>query len=218
MNKFSNIPVRLTVRTCVLFEKMTGRSFYTCGEEDMVMLAYCCFQAAPGAPRMLYDDFVSMLENKSFAEWLLTEIKKDEDYNSQFVNLPSEHEEKEKGSKDVQFISQLAAILITNGVDAKYMMDEMPLYELQGYIDAIELKKEDALANDRLWCWLSMMPHLTKESSRKLDSPDKLLPFPWEIEAKKKNKEKEFADMKDSIAAFFKTQDKKKEEESNEQG
>ena len=214
MNKFSDIPIKITLRACILFEKMTGRSFYTCNDNDAAILAYCCFQAAPGVEKITYNDFLSLLENRKFEEWLLRSIKADEEFNAQFAPTT---EEKSEGKADdtPPMLTDIAAVMVINGVDAKYVMDEMPLYELQGYITAIEERKKEMVTNDRLWTWLGLMPHLSKESSRKLSSPDKLLPFPWEIDEKKKKSEKEFDSMKNSLAEFFKAQESKIKQESN---
>lgn len=214
MNKFSDIHIKITLRACILFEKMTGRSFYTCCDDDAAILAYCCFQAAQGVERMTYDDFLSLLENRKFEEWLLKEIKADEDFNAQFAPATSE---KSEGNADdtPPMLTDIAAVIVINGVDAKYVMDEMPLYELQGYITAIEERKKEMVTNDRLWTWLGLMPHLSKESSRKLNSPDKLLPFPWEIEEKKKKNDKEFDEIKDSLAEFFRAQESKLKTDGN---
>ena len=59
-----------------------------------------------------------------------------------------------------------------------------------------EMNKKESLEKDRLWTYRNISPHI---NTKKCKSPDKLLPFPWEIQEKKEKQIKELENNRFAI-------------------
>ena len=198
--------IKLNVASARLFEQISGKSFFNIGEEDAFKLAYSVLIANNPELNFTFDTFMLLLQDKKVANWITREIEKENNFQAQlkFVKKNKLVEKAEEGSEDVEAlktISEYASVLIINfGMDAHYVNYEMPLYEMEDYFFVAEMKRRNDLSNQRLFTFLTMLPQL---DSKKKISPEDILPFPWEQNAKKANAEEDLKKKQAMIMATF---------------
>ena len=81
---------------------------------------------------------------------------------------------------DPPYMGDLASILIVSGLDPHFVLYEMKLFEVEDYIKAIDNKRRDEMEGQRLWTFLTILPHT---DGKKIKKPQDLMMFPWEAEA-----------------------------------
>ena len=198
--------IKLNVASARLFEQISGKSFFNIGEEDAFKLAYSVLVANNPELNFTFDTFMILLQDKKVANWITREIEKENNFQAQlkFVKRSKLVEKAEEGSEDVEAlktISEYASVLIINfGMDAHYVNYEMPLYEMEDYFFVAEMKRRNDLSNQRLFTFLTLLPQL---DSKKKISPEDILPFPWEQNAKKANAEEDLKKKQAMIMATF---------------
>ena len=198
--------IKLNVASARLFEQISGKSFFNIGEEDAFKLAYSVLVANNPELNFTFNTFMILLQDKKVANWITREIEKENNFQAQlkFVKRSKLVEKAEEGSEDVEAlktISEYASVLIINfGMDAHYVNYEMPLYEMEDYFFIAEMKRRNDLSNQRLFTFLTMLPQL---DSKKKISPEDILPFPWEQNAKKANAEEDLKKKQAMIMATF---------------
>lgn len=160
---------------------MTGRSFMEIdfsNEEDMLRLLYCATVIHLTEP-YTFEQFALTLENKRV---LSASIRAVEAYNAfahQFARKPSESEA-ERDDADTTPISRVAAkLIVTGGLDARYVLDEMLVEDLPMYLDALSERIKQEEESRRLWTFHAIRPHV---NGNKINSPTKIHTFPWELE------------------------------------
>lgn len=207
--------LRISIRACCMFEALAKKSFYKCNEDDSVLLAYAVYCSSPDTDNVSMDVFLRLLENDKFSKWIVSSIQSNEAFEGQF----SGDKEDKEDDEEEPMISDIAGMMIAEGMSPEYVMDRMSLWEMRMLVKGIEERKKERYTMDRLWTYLSVLPQLSKEGARKLRTPDKLFQFPWEVEEKKKKNDKEFDEIKDKMLAFFNDQEAKMTsgKESNEE-
>lgn len=98
-----------------------------------------------------------------------------------------QRESKKGASQEEQTIGELAYSLIAKGIDAHYIMNELSIIDLPYLIEAISRTKLKDMESQRLWTYLSILPHV---DSSKLKSPKDIMPFPWDIDQEAIEREK----------------------------
>lgn len=200
--------MRLTVKACVYYEQLTGKSFLVFGspgttEEDALALLYACFITSNNVTVTL-SSFRILYGDASFAKWANNAFGEAMAMHQQF-NLdrddePDENED-DGGSRTEDTskatITDIAAYLVANsGLSAEYIMNEMQLFEIKAYVKAIDKKEKSRLLEQRLWTYLTIAPHI---DTKRIKSPQKLLPFEWEEAETKKQQLDELRAQKDNI-------------------
>lgn len=104
-----------------------------------------------------------------------------------FLDQFSEKGKKTDESEPV-YMGELAATLIMNGMDARYVLFEMGLFEIKDYLAAIDTKIKNKFENSRLWTFCTILPHV---DAKKIKSPKDLFLFPWEVEEEEKARAEE---------------------------
>lgn len=175
---------QVTLRAVLLFEKLTARSFTSIdfeSEEDAVALIYCLQRCAPEGSRMPFEQWRSVLKSPAVRAdcYRALGLALDE---LGALSLPAFGEASAPSSPapeaPAQTFTEIATTLIvTGGLSAEYVMDRMELWELPALLKALDARTREALERSRLFTWLGMLPHLASDSAQ---SPEKLLPFPWE--------------------------------------
>lgn len=190
-DNFKDHKMRLTVKACCYYEQLTGKSFLAFGspgttEEDALALLYACFITSNNVTvtlssfRILYgDEKFAKWANNSFGEAMAMH----QQFNLDRDDEPDEEDEEETESTepaDIQkaTITNIVAYLVTNsGLSIDYIMNEMQLFEIKAYMKAIDNAEKQRLLEERLWCYLTIAPHI---DTKRIKSPQKLLPFEWE--------------------------------------
>ncbi len=177
----SATPYKLTLRAVLLFEKLTARSFSTLSildEEDAVMLLYCLQRCEEGGSVLPFEVWRKVLESGSVKGELYARLERTLEAMiplSLHEGTSPTEETDEDTSPD--FTSIAGLLVVEGGLSPSYVMDTMEMWEMPALLDALDRKKRDALDHQRLFTWMTMMPHLSSDS---VCSPEELLPFPWE--------------------------------------
>lgn len=197
---FKNYRIKLNVKTCCLFEQMTGKSFLAISDlDDILHLMYASLVVNNESLFMTYSVFTKLVQDPKVAKWIETEYKKIQDYNSQigFYEEKKETEEKKEENSEIRKISEIAAnLIVQTGMDAHYVMYEMELWELAMYVKSYDEKIKNEMVDKRFWTYLQILPQV---DGKKIKSPSHLVPFAWEAEERKKKIEQ---DIKNNMVAI----------------
>lgn len=179
----SATPYKLTLRAVLLFEKLTARSFSSLSildEEDAVTLLYCLQRCEEGGSVLPLDVWKQVLESESVKSELYARLERTLEAMIPLSFTSSEGATSAEGEDNgdaPDFTSIAGMLVVDGGLSPSYVMDKMELWEMPAFLDALDRKKREALEHQRLFTWMTMMPHL---SSNSVGSPEELLPFPWE--------------------------------------
>ena len=172
---------KLTLRAVLLFEKLTARSFSSMSildEEDAVTLLYCLQRCEEGGSVLPLDVWKQVLESESVKIELYARLERTLEALIP-LSLPEGTSPTEETDEDTSpdFTSIAGMLVVDGGLSPSYVMDTMELWEIPAFLDALDRKKKEHLEHQRLFTWMTMMPHLSSDS---VGSPEELLPFPWE--------------------------------------
>lgn len=179
----SATPYPLTLRAVLLFEKLTARSFSSLSiidEEDAVTLLYCLQRCEEGGSVLPFEVWRQVLESESVKSELYARLERTLEAMIPLSFTSSEGATSAEGEDNgdaPDFTSIAGMLVVDGGLSPSYVMDTMELWELPAFLDALDRKKREALEHQRLFTWMTMMPHLSSDS---VGSPEELLPFPWE--------------------------------------
>ena len=175
-------PLRLSLRAVCLYEQITARSFSSLDLSDgadVEALSYAMWYYATDEAQTI-DRWRGALESPTLATHLAKELERVlsllEQLSIQRASASSEGEGDAQPGYMTPIITRLAYSL-----GADFVLNQMELWELPHYLESEEQRRRQELEEQRLFTWLSMLPHLSKDSAR---SAEELLPFPWEAERK----------------------------------
>lgn len=129
------------------------------------------------------EQFEKILEQKKTRKTILRLVESEMAYLGQFG-------EESEGESDDTYMSDLASVLITSGIDAHFVLYEMRLFEIIDYIKALDAKKKEQMENERFWTFWNILPHV---DTKKLKKPQDLIKFPWEKEEELSERDLEIA-------------------------
>ena len=186
----------LTIRNIIKWEQLNNKPFSSMDyndENDIISLFYVCTMSDEvgitlHAFKENLTDEVIMTMVKSFEKQILIDAQ---------FQITSDKVEKDK-TTDPVYIKDIVPILIMNGLDVNFALDEMALYDLPIYLKAYDQKTRHTLESSRLWSFIQVMPHL----SQNVKSPKDLYPFPWELEDEVITEE-EKRESKEVFSSFF---------------
>lgn len=172
--------IKLNLKSIMMYEAMTGNSYQDIcngSEEDTIILMYSMYMCnEKNKPctierfrEILRSDAISkaMAEDLNVAMSIVQRIKVE--YDSIECDIDSD--------VDSVKLSDIAARLISFGLDASYVMYNMELWELPIMLKAYENKRREDMEASRLWTFYAMSPHI---DTKKISTPQDLFPFPWE--------------------------------------
>ena len=191
--------MKLTMRAIVRWEQLLCKSFANmdyANEYDMEALMYCVALSSNKITCTL-TEFVSTLVNKNLSTSMARSLARESAVMGQFSAKETDEQESEGAGG---FIKELVAMLIMAGMDAHFVMDEMPLCDLPLFVEAYQNKKKEQMESDRLWTYLNILPHV---DGKKLPSARELYPFPWEEAEMEKEAAKSIQEDSDKLDAFF---------------
>lgn len=193
----SGYNIKLTIKSICMFERLSGKSFFKMGDDDLLLLLYCTFYVS-NSLEIKYETFQSMLENEQIAGWAVLKYKDLIDVIQQFKRKEPENDDNEPQSGDTELnMTDMATSLIVDyGIDAHYVMYEMALWEIEPMYQACDTMVKKKYEEERLWSYIGVMPHI---DGKKIKGPADLIPFPWEKEKKNKDLEKNTA----AVVAFL---------------
>jgi len=187
-----SLNIKSIIRTEQFLKKPFGEIDYT-DESDLKAMLYCVVLCNNNI-QSTYEEFLNLNE-KLFAE-MIKEFEKNSKILAQFQSESKSNNDNVKPS----FLGDLAAMLILEGIDANYVLNEMQLSDLTMYIEAYERKKKEQMESSRLWTYFSILPHV---DGKKLKSPVDLYPFPWELEGIEERAKEALTKGEDTLDKFL---------------
>lgn len=192
---FSDLKLDINIKSCCLYEQMTGNNFFHCNtEEDALHLIYCCLVTNNDID-LTYNVFLTMLKNKKFDKVIGEKYLAITKFNEQFNKSKGDTETTGTTEIKITITEMATALIVKFGVDAKYVMYDMGLWEIMAFYAAADEKKKEELMEHRLWAYIGVAPHV---DTKKIKGPDDLISFEWEKNSKKERAEKDLKD-KDAL-------------------
>lgn len=196
--------VRLTMRALIRWEQLRAKSFslmnYS-GEEDMEALLYCSMLSCNPGTLYTLEEFKHTMQNEKLVKQMAQALARESTVMGQFRQESGTVQEAgQEPDGEPGFIKDIISTLIMSGLDATYVMDGMELCDLPLFISAYENKRKEQMESDRLWTYLSILPHV---DGKKLPSARELYPFPWEIEEMKAQADKAIQEDSEKLEMFF---------------
>jgi hypothetical protein len=197
---YQDFKLKINMKTILLYEEMSGKSFYEVGGEDIMLLIYCAL-VVNNDLSITKNHFDIIMKNEKIARELMAKCQSELDFIQQFIETDNKvKQETGEIEKDNKISNMVNMILLQNNLDMNYVMYEMRLWELAPLIKAIEEKTKADMVEKRFWAYLNICPHI---DSKKIKGPEDILPFPWEKDNKKEAAMKFIETNNDAIKAFF---------------
>lgn len=197
---YQDFKLKINMKTIILYEEMSGKSFYEVGGEDIMLLIYCAL-VVNNDLSITKNHFDIIMKNEKIARELMAKCQSELDFIQQFIKTDNKvKQETEEVENDNKISNVVNMILLQNNLDMNYVMYEMRLWELAPLIKSIEEKTKAEMVEKRFWAYLNICPHI---DSKKIKGPEDILPFPWEKDNKKEAALKFMDDNNEAIKAFF---------------
>lgn len=197
--------IKLNIKSIIKFELFSNKSFndfdYT-NADDLLKLMYCIV-LANNPERFSYDEFLELIRSKKISKEITDKFNKEIKLIELFASKKVIEEITEPtDKKETIYIKDIVALLIVSaGLDANYVMNEMDINDISFYMSAYNDKVKQEMESSRLWCYLSILPHI---DSTKINSPSKFYSFPWEVEQQLIQEKAELKNMVDELPEIFK--------------
>lgn len=166
---------KLNLQAIRVAERLLKKPFgeFDLTDEETVLTLMYAMVSENNDEVMTFDQFKSILNMGKIGIKVQRAVSDEMAYIDQFKEEVSDKEEK------APYMGDLAALLITFGLDAHFVLYEMKLFEIGDYLKAIDEHKKEQMERDRLWTFYTILPHV---DHKKLKKPQDLMPFPWEKE------------------------------------
>lgn len=193
----SKYKMKLNIKSICYFEKISGKSFFKFTEEDVLYLIYATFLINNPETNITFNVFTGILNNDQISKWL---INKYQDIISVIYQFNKNQDIKLEDKPNIDNVSTMTdfatSLIIDYGMNAKYVMYEMDIWEIEEYFEAVGTHTKREMEMERFWTYIKVLPHI---DSKKCKSPDALVPFAWEKEEKKKKQFKELENNRFAI-------------------
>jgi hypothetical protein len=198
--------IKLNIKSIIKFEQFTNKSFneidYT-NADDLLKLMYCIVLS--NNPEVFtYEEFLELIKSKKISKTISDKFNKEIKLIELFSNneIKDEVVEEQQPEREKTYIKDIAAILVVNaGLDINFVMNEMSINDISLYMEAYNNSVKQQMESSRLWTYLTLLPNLDS----KVNSPVKLYPFPWELEAQVEQDKTELKSMADELPDIFKS-------------
>jgi hypothetical protein len=191
---YQEFKISINMKTIMLFEEMSGKSFYDMDNNDIYLLIYCAVVVNNNIT-ITYAHFKTVMKNEKIARELFAKCQSELDFIEQFNKKKEDNEVKSDEMPD-KLTNIINLLILQYGVDINYVMNEMKVWELSPMIKALDEKAKSDMIEKRFWTYLQICPHI---DSKKVKSPEDLLPFPWEKDEKKQRNLKELENNRFAI-------------------
>lgn len=198
--------IKLNIKSIIKFEQFTNKSFneidYT-NADDLLKLMYCIVLS--NNPEVFtYEEFLELIKSKKISKTISDKFNKEIKLIELFSNkeIKDEVVEEQQPEREKTYIKDIAAILVVNaGLDINFVMNEMSINDISLYMESYNNNVKQQMESSRLWTYLTLLPSLDS----KVNSPVKLYPFPWELEAQVEQDKIALKSMADELPDIFKS-------------
>lgn len=166
---------KLNLQAIRVAERLLKKPFgeFDLTDEETILTLMYAMVSENNDEVMTFDQFKSILNMGKIGIKVQKAVSDEMAYIDQFKEEVSDKEEK------APYMGDLAALLITFGLDAHFVLYEMKLFEIGDYIKAIDEHKKEQMERDRMNTFYSILPHV---DHKKIKKPQDIYPFPWEME------------------------------------
>ena len=194
----SQYKMKMNIKSICYFEKISGKSFFNFGEEDVLYLLYSTFYINNPDTNITFNVFTGILNNESIAKWVMGKYQSITSVVYQFnKNIEGNKEDKIGNMDNTHTMTDFATSLIIDyGMDARYVMYEMDIWEIEKYYEAVNTHIKRKMEMERFWTYIKVLPHI---DGKKCKSPEALVPFDWEKETKKKKQNQDLENNRFAI-------------------
>lgn len=174
--KRSYTPIKLTIKAVIRWEQLNKKPFSQLNynsEDEVLSLFYVC---------TLFDKVQFSLEEfktnlkPTDAKRMVKDFERQTSLTSQFQIVVKKKDKESEDSNPI-YIKDIVAMLVMNGLDVYFAMNDMELCDLPVFLQAYDQKVKDRLTAQRLWAFMQLSPHLEKGTT-----PKDIHPFAWELE------------------------------------
>lgn len=187
---------KLNLQAIRVAERLLKKPFgeFDLTDEETVLTLMYAMVSENNDEVMTFDQFKSILNMGKIGIKVQRAVSDEMAYIDQFKEEVSDKEEK------VPYMGDLAALLITFGLDAHFVLYEMKLFEIGDYIKAIDEHKKEQMERDRMNTFYAILPHV---DHKKIKKPQDIYPFPWELEQLEKDALEQLEKDKDMFNKFM---------------
>ena len=187
---------KLNLQAIRVAEKLLKKPFgeFDLTDEETILTLMYAMVSENNDEVMTLDQFKSILNMGKIGIKVQRAVSDEMAYIDQFKEEVSDKEEK------APYMGDLAALLITFGLDAHFVLYEMKLFEIGDYIKAIDEHKKEQMERDRMNTFYSILPHV---DHKKIKKPQDIYPFPWEMEQLEKDALEQLEKDKDMFNKFM---------------
>lgn len=187
---------KLNLQAIRVAEKLLKKPFgeFDLTDEETILTLMYAMVSENNDEVMTFDQFKSILNMGKIGVKVQRAVSDEMAYIDQFKEEVSDKEEK------APYMGDLAALLITFGLDAHFVLYEMKLFEIGDYIKAIDEHKKEQMERDRMNTFYSILPHV---DHKKIKKPQDIYPFPWEMDQIEKDALEQLEKDKDMFNKFM---------------
>lgn len=187
---------KLNLQAIRVAERLLKKPFgeFDLTDEETVLTLMYAMVSENNDEVMTFDQFKSILNMGKIGIKVQRAVSDEMAYIDQFKEEVSDKEEK------APYMGDLAALLITFGLDAHFVLYEMKLFEIGDYIKAIDEHKKEQMERDRMNTFYAILPHV---DHKKIKKPQDIYPFPWELEQLEKDALEQLEKDKDMFNKFM---------------
>lgn len=187
---------KLNLQAIRVAERLLKKPFgeFDLTDEEIILTLMYAMVSENNDEVMTFDQFKSILNMGKIGIKVQRAVSDEMAYIDQFKEEVSDKEEK------APYMGDLAALLITFGLDAHFVLYEMKLFEIGDYIKAIDEHKKEQMERDRMNTFYAILPHV---DHKKIKKPQDIYPFPWELEQLEKDALDQLEKDKDMFNKFF---------------
>lgn len=205
MNWFKNIfrkrnypSIKLTIKAIIRWEQINDKPFSVldyASEDEIISLFYVC--ALSDNKQLTFVEFKKNIKPKH-VQYMIKDFERQTSLTSQFQIVAKKQNQESEDTTPI-YIKDIVGMLVMNGLDVDFTMNDMELCDLPVFLQAYDQKIKDKLTSQRLWTFMQLLPHLEKGTT-----PKDIHPFAWEMEEENVSQEAIEEEKGESIT-FLKT-------------
>ena len=189
--KMDDVNFSVNIKSICYFESLVDKSFFEMAPEDVIDMLYSIYMVNNVNKPLKREVFINVLGREDVFRWMIKKYMEASEIWSQF-HMDNDVIEMDNNTQNevrkIRVSDYASTLIIEHNLDPHYVFYEMDLWEIKTLFEAIDTKNKKELVDKRFWAYLGMTPHI---DTKKCKSPEELIPFEWEKELKKINREQE---------------------------
>lgn len=172
-------------------------------EDDLHRLLYCAHIVGKADDAPAYETFATAIRiNKNVYAQAIAALVQYNNVAAQFTQVLKKVDSEPSETTETTLGDAVARLVVVGGIDPHYAMREMSIEDMLLYVKALDDKQRQEAESSRLWTYIQVAPHIDQ---KKTPSPQKLYPFPWEVELMKAKAVEIAEQNKEEFEKFMRT-------------